>query len=111
MGSLNYSQEIMNIKHVVDVLRENDDFVQDFSSWLEPFRDYVYANFKTDIYRETLSENQFKLFLSKFLFSSRYAKYQANFRFAKELECGLPAPDIIVRWLIITSVPFLLYDF
>lgn len=96
LGSLNYSQELVNIKHMVDNLRENDDFMQDFSSWIEPFRDYVYINFRKDVFKEKLSENEFKLFLSKFLFSSRHAKYQANFRFAKELECGIPTPDIVV---------------
>lgn len=97
LGSLNYSQELLNIKQIVDNLRENDNFVQDFSSWVEPFRDYVYMNFQKDIFKEQLSESDFKMFLSKFLFSSRYAKYQANFRFVKDLECGKPAPDIVVR--------------
>lgn len=45
LGSLNYSEELLNIKHVVDNLKENDEFIQDFSSWIEPFRDYVYTNF------------------------------------------------------------------
>lgn len=54
-----------------------------------------------DVFKQKLTENEFKLFLSKFLFSSRYAKYQANFRFAKELECGIPAPDIVVRFVFI----------
>lgn len=53
-----------------------------------------------DIFVETLTETEFRLFLSKFLFSSRYAKYQANFRFVKDLECGIPAPDIVVRFYL-----------
>lgn len=53
LGSLNYSQELMNIKNVVDNLRENGEFVQDFSSWVEPFRDYVYKNFHKGTERPT----------------------------------------------------------
>lgn len=112
VGSLNYSHELLNIKHVVDNLRENDEFVQDVSSWIEPFRDYVYANFRKDVFKENLTENEFKLFLSKFLFSARYAKYQANFRFVKELECGIPAPDIVVCFFLFKSnfvVVFLIF--
>lgn len=96
LGSLNYSDELWNIKHMVDNLRENDDFLQGFSSWVEPFRDYVYDNFRKDVFSERLTENEFNLFLSMFLFSPRFAKYQANFRFSKNLECGIPAPNIVV---------------
>lgn len=31
-----------------------------------------------------------------FLFSSKNAKYQPNFQFERKLECGAPAPKIIV---------------
>lgn len=49
-----------------------------------------------DIYYEILTTNEFNLFLSKFLFSPRGARFQANFRFDKDLECGIPVSNITV---------------
>lgn len=46
MGSLNYSQEILEIKKVSDRLILSDDVGTGVNSWVDPFRDYVYKNFK-----------------------------------------------------------------
>ncbi|KAF7285020.1 hypothetical protein GWI33_012334 [Rhynchophorus ferrugineus] len=94
MGSLEYSQELMKIRRVVDQLENMTNIVSHVVSWVEPFRTFVLVNFKHDIYTEDLDEARFRVFLSKFLFSPRYAKYQGNFVFESELECGTPAPQI-----------------
>lgn len=46
MGSLNYSQELQEIKKVADSLENADDIGTDITSWVDPFRNYVYKNFK-----------------------------------------------------------------
>lgn len=46
MGSLNYSQEIGQIKKVSDLLIQADDVGTEVTSWVDPFRDYVYKNFR-----------------------------------------------------------------
>ncbi|KAK4886579.1 hypothetical protein RN001_002850 [Aquatica leii] len=94
LGSLNYTSEINNIKNIVTELEESPEIVKNIQSWVDPFRDYVKLNFKKDMFSESLSTNEFNLFLSKFLFSPKGAKFQANFRFTKDLECGIPAPNI-----------------
>ncbi|KAF5282163.1 hypothetical protein FQR65_LT02860 [Abscondita terminalis] len=94
LGSLNYTDEINNIKNIVTGLEESPKYVENIQSWVDPFRDYVKLNFKKDMFNESLSTNEFNLFLSKFLFSPKGARFQANFRFTKDLECGIPAPNI-----------------
>ncbi|KAF2904389.1 hypothetical protein ILUMI_01779 [Ignelater luminosus] len=94
LGSLNYPDEILNIRNMVQRLENSTDAVNSIQSWIDPFRNYVKKNFKKDVYYETLTTNEFNLFLSKFLFSPRGARFQANFRFDKDLECGIPVSNI-----------------
>jgi Niemann-Pick C1 protein len=49
-----------------------------------------------DIANNTLEEEKFLLYLSKFLFSRIGGKYQRNFRFKGNLTCGVPAPAITI---------------
>lgn len=96
MGSVNYSYELKNIKQTVDNLVNESEIALGVISWVEPFRNFVKINFNTDIYEEVLTDTYFDLYLSMFLFSPRNAIYQANFRFDRPLECGVPVPKIIV---------------
>lgn len=52
--------------------------------------------FSLDIYEDNIDEDRFNVFMSKFLHSPRYGKYQGNFVFDGELECGAPIPPIKV---------------
>ncbi|KAJ3640245.1 hypothetical protein Zmor_003554 [Zophobas morio] len=106
MGAVNYSSELGNIKNMVDNLFNEDQIALGIVSWVEPFRQFVKINFGMDIYYEVLSEEYFNLYLSMFLFSSRNAIYQANFRFLQPLECGVPAPKIVM-----SSIDFHLNQF
>ncbi|XP_031339796.1 protein patched homolog 3-like isoform X2 [Photinus pyralis] len=93
-GSLNYTSEIRNIKNIVRQLEESPEIVENIHSWVDPFRDYVKMNFKKDMLEEALGADEFNLYLSKFLFSPNGARFQANFRFTHDPECGTPASDI-----------------
>ncbi|XP_028144181.2 protein patched homolog 1 isoform X1 [Diabrotica virgifera virgifera] len=94
MGSVNYTHELTNIKRAVDKLNEISNVTENVVSWVDPFRDFVMFNFHHDVFIEPLDDDRFSIFLSKFLMSPRYAQYQGNFIFEKELECGVPAPKI-----------------
>ncbi|XP_045465991.1 patched domain-containing protein 3-like isoform X1 [Harmonia axyridis] len=94
MGAINYTHEIPKIKEVVDNMRNKSDIIVGVSEWLTPFRDFVKRTYVTDIYKETIDELHFNLYLSKFLMNPQYAKYQSNFQFERPLECGIPAPKI-----------------
>ncbi|XP_060517935.1 protein patched homolog 3-like isoform X2 [Cylas formicarius] len=94
MGAINYTNEFIKITAAVERLENMTDITSDVVSWLRPFRNYILVNFKCDIYEETLDEDRFNIFLSKFLHSPKNAKFQANFVFDSALECGAPAPKI-----------------
>ncbi|CAG9766015.1 unnamed protein product [Ceutorhynchus assimilis] len=94
MGALNYSQEIRKIHMAVEKLENLTYITSNVMSWVEPFRTFVLVNFKHDVYQQDLDEDRFNIFMSKFLHSPRYAKYQGNFVFDGKLECGVPIPKI-----------------
>lgn len=43
-----------------------------------------------------LTDYQWRHYLSQFLFSNQGGRYQADFRFDKELKCGSPTPNVTV---------------
>lgn len=94
IGPLNYTYELKNIKRAVDELESYSNITQNVVSWVDPFREFVLYNFHHDVYELPLDDDRFNIFLSKFLLSPRNARYQANFIFENELECGAPAPRI-----------------
>lgn len=53
-GEINYTKEINNIKVMSDQLKSSDDIVTNVLSWVDPFREYVFVNFK-----EGILENEF----------------------------------------------------
>lgn len=61
------------------------------------YRRYNDDYYFLDVYELPLDDDRFNIFLSKFLLSPRNARYQANFIFENELECGAPAPRIKVN--------------
>ncbi|XP_066155032.1 patched domain-containing protein 3-like [Euwallacea fornicatus] len=94
LGALNYSQEISKIKLSVEKLENLTNVTRNVVSWVEPFRNFVLVNFKHDIYKSDLDEARFNVFMSKFLHSPFYGRYQGNFVFETELKCGAPIPKI-----------------
>lgn len=53
-----------------------------------------------DLDEVTLSEDEWSTYLSKFLFSPAGGKYQANFKFKEDLQCGYPTSQILVSIFI-----------
>jgi hypothetical protein len=49
-----------------------------------------------DIATDILSDDEFSIYISKYLFSTHGAKYQKSFRFDGKLLCGQPAPPVTV---------------
>lgn len=117
MGALNYTHELKKIKAAVDQLENMTDITSNIMSWVDPFRTFVLTIFKhgkmhiccyymdelfdaiiPDVYEEVLDEDRFSIMMSKFLHSPRYAKYQGNFVFERDLECGAAIPKIKVEF-------------
>lgn len=96
MGRLNYTYELNHIADMVNTIENRTDLVHEIQSWVEPFHSFVQIYYETDFYNETLSDYNFRFYLSKFLHTHSGGKYRANFRFRTKLECGEPVPEITV---------------
>lgn len=96
MGSLNYTAELNNIANMVETIKNRTDLVHEISSWVDPFHDFVQTFYDADFFNETLSDYDFRFYLSKFLHTHKGGKYRANFRFKTKIECGEPVPEITV---------------
>jgi len=128
-------KEFSKIEELVTKMENLTGNIAYITPWHTDFREYV-ETFKTDnkTFEELLlEEGYFRNKLTQFLFSPKGAIYQANFWFADKLECGSPAPDILLQaipyshlrferstvWVpameaveaIVESVPFSNYSF
>lgn len=66
------------------------------SSWVDPFHEFVETYHEIDFFNETLSDYDFRFYLSQFLHTHAGGKFRANFRFKTKLVCGEPVPEIMV---------------
>lgn len=96
MGRLNYTYELNHIASMVHKIENRTDIVHEIASWITPFHDFVETYYYTDFFNETLTDYDFRFYLSKFLHTQSGGKYRANFRFKTKLQCGEPVPEIQV---------------
>ncbi|XP_063533276.1 protein patched homolog 1-like [Cydia strobilella] len=94
LGEMDYRHELSHLHNLTKSL-EKKSYVKDVVSWLHPFHGYVQSNFHLDVYNSTaVSEEQFNLYLSKFLFSPIGGRYQMNLKFTIPFKCGQSATTI-----------------
>lgn len=93
-GDLNYTAEMPKIISLVDELKEQTQILGHVSSWTDAFQEYVEEFHKIDINKVQLTDAQFKVYISKFLYSSMGGPFQANFKFKSKLVCGQTADDV-----------------
>uniref|UniRef100_A0AAG5CW11 SSD domain-containing protein n=2 Tax=Anopheles atroparvus TaxID=41427 RepID=A0AAG5CW11_ANOAO len=105
-GNLNYTAELPNLIRVTRELENRTDILHSVSSWVTPFQDFVYTHYDKDIAVDTLSDSNFRKYLTKFLFSYEGGRYQMNIKFADKLKCGQPAPNITVSTMDFKFKPF-----
>uniref|UniRef100_A0A1B0CNT4 Putative conserved plasma membrane protein n=1 Tax=Lutzomyia longipalpis TaxID=7200 RepID=A0A1B0CNT4_LUTLO len=96
VGQVNYSSDFSTIYGMSTTVKNQSDILYNVNSWVEPFYDFVKTYYDKDLFRDTVSDYEWRLYLSKFLFSHDGGRFQANFRFEKKLECGQAAPPIKV---------------
>lgn len=94
MGRMNYTAELPKILAMVDQIKNQTQILSHVSSWTEPFKEFVEDFYQTDIAKTQLTDAQFKLYISKFLFSSSGGQFQANFKFDSKLVCGQSTDDV-----------------
>ncbi|KDR12704.1 protein patched homolog 3-like [Zootermopsis nevadensis] len=95
-GGLNYSAELPNIHRLVAQLKQEENILKNLEEWYSEFQSYVKLNLKKDISTDIISDDEFSIYISKYLFSPHGSKYQKNFRFDGKLLCGQPAPPVTV---------------
>ncbi|XP_045765423.1 patched domain-containing protein 3-like [Maniola jurtina] len=95
LGDMNYNAEFTNLYDMIQVLR-NESYITEVITWVEIFHGYVLKNFKRDLLNETeaIPDEQFKKYLSRFLFSPVGGRFQINFKFTDDLSCGKTISDI-----------------
>lgn len=95
LGEMNYSKEFPTLYNMVQELKSDDD-VKDVIAWLDYFYSYVLQNFDRDLSNNAteLTDREFKRYLTKFLFSPIGGRFQINFKFEEDLQCGVLATDI-----------------
>lgn len=94
MGRLNYTTEMPKIIAMAERIKNQTHILTHISSWTEPFHEFVEEFYKIDIKTVQLTDDQFKFYISRFLFSAMGGQFQANFKFDKKLECGVSASDV-----------------
>ena len=70
-------------------------FISAIDSWWPPFKTFLTEK-RNMSWNEINDDQHFKYLLSDFLFDVDNAKQQASFKFSSPLECGKPAPTILV---------------
>ncbi|XP_055387683.1 patched domain-containing protein 3-like isoform X2 [Condylostylus longicornis] len=98
MGNLNYSAILPKIYNLTIEIEKNNMFHKT-KSWIKPFQEFVEKNYNMDISKDILTDYDFKFYLSKFLFSAKGGKFQANFNFDTILKCGEPTPNVKISWI------------
>lgn len=98
-GQLQYNEELQNIGHLVENLKQQKEIVMNVEEWWSGFQRYVQAHFNKDIEVDFMADEEFRQYISDFLFSPTGARFQKNFRFSEILECGKPAPNITVAFI------------
>ena len=110
---LNYTKDLQAIDTLLKDLSNQESKTEikkgSLVSWLDPF--LVFVNNKRELCGEdavpkstTYSEMFFDEDLSEFLFSPAGKPYASNFKFKKELECGKPAPKLLLSFVTFNHV-------
>lgn len=95
MVDMNFTQNLPKLYELSSRLKNSTDVIDRVKSWLLPFAEFVEDDF--DITKpNAMTDEQFNLQLSKFLFSTQGGEYQAYFKFKEPLECGRPANQIVI---------------
>lgn len=95
LGEMDYNAEFRKLHSMTRELK-NESYVNDFETWVEPFRAYVLSNYNRDLTNSSLlvTDLQFKQYLSKFLYSPLGGRFQINFKFTERFNCGQQTPNI-----------------
>ena len=85
--------QLNTVHQQLDRIVEAENILESYESWWKHF--VVYLEKKTEFHSwQNLSQDDFQLVLTDFLFSKSGAKFRQNFNFQSPLQCGAPAPGV-----------------
>lgn len=93
---MNYTEELRNIHELALTLEKETEILKSVDYWTTGFIKYTNKAERVNLLNEEISQEKFNDYLSKFLWSPNGARFQKNFRFERDIECGKPAPPITV---------------
>lgn len=95
LGNMNYNKEFVKLHNMIQELKK-EPYIYDVSSWVEYFHQYVLQNYDRDLVKNAsaLTDHEFNRHLSRFLYSPIGGRFQVNFQFSENFECGSPATEI-----------------
>lgn len=100
MGHLNYSLELPKIIKLAEEVQGRQDVLSNVQAWPIEFHDFMSSLYDIDVKKTLLNDTEWRENISKFLFSVAGGKFQANFKFDKDLECGEPAGEVLISSII-----------
>lgn len=94
LGEMDYNTEFSNLYEMTQNLR-NQSYVNELVTWVDSFQGYVLKNHGRNMNNiSEVSDEEFKSYLSRFLYSPVGARFQINFKFSQQFRCGYPATNI-----------------
>lgn len=99
IGKINYTDDMHKIIQLSQEVENQTEILHHVRGWPQPFADFVKTYHDRNI--ENITDHEWRLYLSQFLFSQQGGKFQHNFRFEKQLKCGEPTPNVTV-----SEIPF-----
>ncbi|CAH0729250.1 unnamed protein product, partial [Brenthis ino] len=100
LDDLDYHREFAKLHDMIQILK-NESYIAEVNSWVDTFHGYVLKNYNRNLRNTSVSDENFKRYLTRFLFSQVGGRYQINFRFMDPLICGHP-----IRKITASSMPF-----
>ena len=103
MGTVYFSgtplpEQLDRVQGLVAELEAREDILQGVDSWTTAYTEWLEATvlLPPNTTVSQLDLLTFRSSLTQFLFSPTGASYQGRFTFSSPLECGLPAPEILL---------------
>ena len=102
MAEMDWPQDLARVEKLVTDLSEAENIIKSVDSWYPAFKQFSNTNLGSDIPTTALDNLTFNKYLTQFLYnadpSTLGLRFIPNFKFLeeKEVECGVPAPDILL---------------
>ena len=112
MAEMDWPEDLARVEKLVTDLSQAENIIQSVDSWYPAFRNFSNTNLGSDIPNTALDNLTFNSHLTQFLYNADPTtlglRFIPNFKFLEEqeVECGVPAPDILLSTFTFTHQKF-----